>query len=83
MGGIPPFAGFLGKYYLFLATIHAELYLLAFFGLFISALSMLIYLKIIKTAIFEVLTVYKSVYFKIDEILPILIINLGLFYIMG
>ena len=83
MGGIPPFAGFLGKYYLFLATIHAELYLLAFFGLFISALSMLIYLKIIKTAIFEVLTVYKTVYFKIDEILPILIINLGLFYIMG
>jgi len=83
MGGIPPFAGFLGKYYLFLATVHSELYFLTFFGLFISAASMLIYLKIIKSAIFEVVPFSKIIYFKIDAYLPLLIINFILFYIMG
>ena len=52
MGGIPPFAGFLGKYYLFLAAIQVELYFTVFFAL-ISAASIFVYLKIIKVILFE------------------------------
>ena len=83
MGGIPPFAGFLGKYYLFLAAIHAELYILAFIGLLISAASMFIYLKIIKVAIFEVISSPKLVYLNMSSKLSIFIINIGLVYIAG
>lgn len=53
MGGIPPFAGFLGKYYLFLAAIQVELYFTVFFAFLISAASIFVYLKIIKIILFE------------------------------
>ena len=53
MGGIPPFAGFLGKYYLFLAAIQVELYFTVFFAFLISAASIFVYLKIIKVILFE------------------------------
>ena len=53
MGGIPPFAGFLGKYYLFLAAIQVELYFAVFFAFLISAASIFVYLKIIKVILFE------------------------------
>jgi NADH-quinone oxidoreductase subunit N len=81
MGGIPPFAGFLGKYYLFLAVLHAELYILGFMGLLVSAASMFVYLKIIKVAIFEVPLNSKLVYLNTNSKLPVLIINFGLIYL--
>jgi NADH-quinone oxidoreductase subunit N len=81
MGGIPPFAGFLGKYYLFLAVLHAELYILGFMGLLVSAASMFVYLKIIKVDIFEVPLNSKLVYLNTNSKLPVLIINFGLIYL--
>jgi NADH-quinone oxidoreductase subunit N len=53
MAGIPPLGGFLGKYYLFLATIHSSLYLLTFIGLIVSVISIFYYLRLIRSAIFE------------------------------
>ncbi|MFY9589907.1 NADH-quinone oxidoreductase subunit NuoN [Rickettsia endosymbiont of Halotydeus destructor] len=52
MIGIPPLAGFLGKYYLFYQAINQGEYLLAFIGIFTSVIAAYYYLKIIKTMYF-------------------------------
>ncbi|WP_341790493.1 NADH-quinone oxidoreductase subunit NuoN [Rickettsia endosymbiont of Polydrusus tereticollis] len=52
MIGIPPLAGFLGKYYLFYQAINKGEYLLAFVGIFTSVIAAYYYLKIIKTMSF-------------------------------
>lgn len=52
MIGIPPLAGFLGKYYLFYQAITQEEFLLAYFGIFTSVIAAFYYLKIIKTMYF-------------------------------
>ncbi len=52
MIGIPPLAGFLGKYYLFYQAINKGEYLLAFVGIFTSVIAAYYYLKIIKTMYF-------------------------------
>lgn len=52
MIGIPPLAGFIGKYYLFYQAITQEEFLLAYFGIFTSVIAAFYYLKIIKTIYF-------------------------------
>ena len=52
MIGIPPLAGFLGKYYLFYQAITQGEFLLAYFGIFTSVIAAFYYLKIIKTMYF-------------------------------
>lgn len=47
--GIPPMAGFVGKFYIFGAAIKAQLYSLAVIGILTSAISVFYYFKIIKT----------------------------------
>jgi NADH-quinone oxidoreductase subunit N len=47
--GLPPFAGFIGKFYLFAAVIQRELYLLAIAGVLNSVLSLFYYVKIVRT----------------------------------
>lgn len=64
MAGIPPLGGFLGKYYLFMATLHAELYFLTFLGLLISVVSIFYYLRLIRSAIFETVPVVKVLAFN-------------------
>jgi NADH-quinone oxidoreductase subunit N len=46
--GIPFFAGFLGKLYVFIAAIHAHFYSLAVIGVLTSVISAFYYLRIIK-----------------------------------
>ena len=56
MAGIPPLAGFFGKFYIFLAAIEAQLYTLAIIGVFSSVVAAFYYLRIIKVMYFDELT---------------------------
>lgn len=51
--GIPPFAGFFGKFFLFNAVISKGFYWLAFVGLLNSVVSLYYYARIIKAMYFE------------------------------
>ncbi|MDF2965829.1 MAG: NADH-quinone oxidoreductase subunit [Rickettsiaceae bacterium] len=51
--GIPPFAGFFGKLYVFQATIQAGLYGLTGFGIIASVVAAYYYLKIVKIMYFD------------------------------
>ena len=53
MAGIPPFAGFFGKFYIFMAAVEADLITLAVLGVISSVISAYYYLKIIKVMYFE------------------------------
>jgi NADH-quinone oxidoreductase subunit N len=48
MAGIPPLAGFFGKYYLLLHAMEKGLYLLVIVGLATSLISAYYYLRIVK-----------------------------------
>ena len=51
--GLPPFAGFIGKFYLFAAVIQRELYFLAIAGVLNSVLSLFYYVKIVRVMFLE------------------------------
>jgi NADH-quinone oxidoreductase subunit N len=53
LAGIPPLAGFWGKWYVFLAAINAELYALAVIGVLASVVGAYYYLRIIKIMWFD------------------------------
>lgn len=53
MAGIPPLAGFFGKFYIFLAAIEAQLYTLAVIGVLTSVVSAYYYIRIIKVMYFD------------------------------
>ncbi len=53
LAGIPPLAGFFGKFYVFLAAIEAELYTLAIIGVLASVVGAFYYLRIIKIIYFD------------------------------
>ena len=53
MAGIPPLAGFLGKFYVFMAAINAELYTLAVSGVLTSVVGAFYYLRIVKYMYFD------------------------------
>ena len=59
LAGIPPFAGFFGKYYIFIAAIKSQLTWLAILGVLSSAISVYFYLRIV------VLMYFKSSDFEI------------------
>ncbi len=46
--GLPPFAGFIGKFYLFAAVVKQELYLLALIGVANSVVSLFYYARIVR-----------------------------------
>jgi len=46
--GLPPFAGFFGKYFLFVSLINSNMYFLLIISLFSSLISLYYYIKIIK-----------------------------------
>ncbi len=56
LAGIPPFAGFFGKFYIFLAALDAQLFYLAILGVIASVISAFYYLRIIKIIYFDDLT---------------------------
>ena len=53
MAGIPPLAGFFGKFYVFRAAIEAELYTLVVVGLLTSVVAAYYYLRIVKLMYFD------------------------------
>lgn len=53
MAGIPPLAGFFGKFYVFAAAISAELYTLAVVGALASVVGAFYYLRIVKVMYFD------------------------------
>ena len=53
LAGIPPLAGFFGKFYVFLAAINAGLYTLAVIGVLSSVVGAFYYLSIVKTMYFD------------------------------
>ena len=53
MAGIPPLAGFFGKWYVFLAAVNAGLVSLAIIGVLTSVVGAFYYLRIIKLMYFE------------------------------
>ncbi len=53
LAGIPPLAGFFAKYFVFLAAIEAELYMLAIIGVLASVVGAFYYIRIIKIMWFD------------------------------
>ena len=53
MAGIPPLAGFFGKFYVFLAAVEAGLYTLAAVGVLTSVVAAFYYLRVVKTMYFD------------------------------
>ena len=53
MAGIPPLAGFFGKFYIFISAVQVELYFLAVIGVLASVIGAFYYLRVIKFMIFD------------------------------
>ncbi len=53
MAGVPPFAGFFGKLYVFLAAVQSGLWLLAIVGILTSVVACYYYIRIIKVMFFD------------------------------
>jgi NADH-quinone oxidoreductase subunit N len=53
LAGIPPFAGFFAKFYVFFAAINAGLYTLAVIGVLASVVAAYYYLYIVKVIFFD------------------------------
>ena len=53
MAGIPPLAGFFGKFYVFMSAVQAGLYFLAAIGVLASVIGAFYYLRIIKVMYFD------------------------------
>jgi NADH-quinone oxidoreductase subunit N len=53
LAGIPPFAGFFGKYYVFIAAIKADLTWLAIVGVISSVISVYFYLRVVVLMYFK------------------------------
>jgi NADH-quinone oxidoreductase subunit N len=53
MAGIPPLAGFFGKFFVFMAAVHAGLYTLAVVGVLASVVGAFYYLRIVKYMYFD------------------------------
>ena len=53
LAGIPPLAGFFGKFYIFVAAIESEMLFLAIIGVVASVISAFYYLRIVKIMYFD------------------------------
>ena len=53
LAGIPPMAGFFGKFFIFMSAIEAELYTLAVIGVVSSVVGAYYYLRIVKIVFFD------------------------------
>lgn len=80
MVGLPPLAGFFGKFYLFLAMIQSELYMVAIIGVLSSVVAAFYYIRIIKIMFFGAsghYTTYKSM-----DKLNTLVLSSSLFFLV-
>ena len=53
MAGVPPFAGFFGKFYIFLSAVAQGMWFLAVLGVLTSVVGLFYYLRIIKVMFFD------------------------------
>lgn len=53
LAGVPPLAGFFGKFYVFLAAVNAKLFVLAVIGMLASVVGAYYYLRIVKIMYFD------------------------------
>ncbi len=81
MAGIPPFIGFFGKFYVFIAALQQELYILAVLGVLASVISAFYYLRIIKIMYFDENLNEINLNFKIS-IQAKIILSISLFIII-
>ena len=81
MAGIPPFVGFFGKFYVFIAAIENELYVLSILGVLASVISAYYYLRIIKIMYFDEKNNEEQLIFKISFQSKV-ILSLSLFIII-
>ena len=85
MAGLPPFIGFFGKFYIFIAAIESELYFLSIMGVLASVISAYYYLRIIKVMYFDVSEKKESFDFVISfhsKILLLVLILIITFFII-
>ena len=83
LAGIPPFAGFFGKYYVFISAIKADLTWLAIVGIISSVISVYFYIRIVVIMYFKSSEAEEKPAFTSSEILGVgvsvvLVILLGL-----
>jgi len=72
LAGVPPLAGFFGKFYVFLAAIHANLFTLAVIGVVTSVVGAFYYLSIVKVMYFdEPLTKLDPVRVELSTVLAV------------
>jgi NADH-quinone oxidoreductase subunit N len=53
LAGLPPFAGFLAKFYIFLAVVAVHMYALAVLGVLASVVGAYYYLRVVKIMFFD------------------------------
>ena len=53
MAGVPPMSGFFGKFYVFMAAVNQNMFILAVVGLLASVVSAFYYLRVVKTIYFD------------------------------
>jgi len=80
LAGIPPLAGFFGKFYIFLAAIEAQLIMLAVFGVVTSVISAFYYLRIVRLIYFDESTDYLDL--PIDRELKVVVAITGLIIVL-
>jgi NADH:ubiquinone oxidoreductase subunit 2 (subunit N) len=81
MAGIPPLAGFCGKFYVFFSALSSSFYILAFVGIFTSLVSCFYYIRLIKVMYFEKPTGILLPFEPIDKAKS-LVLALTLFFLL-
>ena len=83
LAGIPPFAGFFGKFYIFISALKADLIYLAILGVIASVISAYYYLRIIKIIYFdESIYDYQANFSKQSNIILFISIILISFFVL-
>ena len=76
MAGIPPFIGFFGKFYVFIAAIESQQYILAILGVLASVISAFYYLRIIKGMYFDEVIAGENFDFTINNQAKVILFTL-------
>lgn len=82
MAGLPPFAGFYAKMYIFFAAMENALYLVAILAVLASVIGAFYYLRWVKTLYFEKEKVgrsYNQYYFSVDRSQSLILSSTSLF----
>ena len=73
LAGIPPFAGFFGKYYVFIAAIKSDLTWLAMVGILSSVISVYFYLRLVVIMYFKSSETEDIISYTASEIIAVVI----------